>query len=232
MNTDRRERQRKDQRSILIILGCMIMCGPVFDLVDYVVCIPRPLWDDIAYHIRDFQMLGIACIGCYACEYRMARLKAALFLVCIWKTWVLIANVFSFYTVSIPIIIFVLNSIYLFWLYRLSSMQEKKPGTIPEQYAFYFLMPIHSISGLLQSVFLPWHDPMYESRVIAQGSDVWLVNRGRFVKKKIKQTDMIYRDGVKVSLRRTLSSSEKKHLDSLVGKKSIPGIRDCRKFVV
>ena len=210
----------------------MIMCGPGLDLFDSFHDIPRPLWDDISFLCKNIQILGVSILGCMFIPYSSIIPKATLFFIATWRALVILINSLGINPAMSPFIVIALNLFYGIWLYRIVSVKPLVSEKSPGPYAYYWLRKIHSPWGLFQAVFLPWYHPLYETRVMVQGNIVWLVYHGVFIRREISKTDLLTRKGTKVSLRRFLSKSEADHLDSLVGKKSIPGIRDCRELVV
>lgn len=210
----------------------MIMCGPGLDLFDHFHDIPHPLWDDIAFMCKNIQILGVSILGCMFVPYSRIIPKTTLFMIATWRTIVIVINVVGMNPVLSPITVALMNSFYAAWLIRIVTMGKIESDKIVNGEAYYWLRPIHSIWGLIQAVTLPWHPPLYETRIMVQGSSVWLVYHGVFTKREISKTDLLIRKGTKVSLGRPLTWGEVERLDSLVGKKSIPGIRDCREFII
>ncbi len=87
-------------------------------------------------------------------------------------------------------------------------------------------VPIHTWQGLVQACFMPWRFARYETRAIIQDDQIWLVKRGRFVHCKHGGRSVLDK-GDPVTLRRPLSDRQLARLQKLVGKRKIPGIRDC-----
>ena len=202
------------------------------DISDKYLDIPDSLWGQLLIVSKDLQILGGMILANLFCSYKNIHMKAITFLLCWMRLFVVIINgamlgkemsVMSFYAIS---------SIYLIWTARLLYLKKIKSRDPIDDEAFYIFIPINSYRGLFQAVFMPWHPARYETRMICYGGYVWSVHHGIFTKTPIKATDIDKSNGVKIPLGRRLTTDEIIKLDLLEGKKSILGIRDCRKFLI
>ena len=87
-------------------------------------------------------------------------------------------------------------------------------------------VPIHTWQGLVQACFMPWRFARYETRAIVQDDQIWMIRRGYFIHRKEGGRTVLDK-GDPVTLRRPLSERQLERLQKLVGKRKIPGIRDC-----
>lgn len=210
---------------ILIFLGCML------DAADLCVEINDTTWEYLYTLTRDLRLLGFILWGLHLCPYKRVNSKVGLFLFAIFQVVVFLINTFFFdKELSVLTVIF-LNTVYIIWCLRVKLMREI-PSTPSPDSAYYILIPINSIKGLLQAVFLPWHPARYETRMICDGPYVWSVYRGVFRKQAISQTNIKKLKGVKVSLNRRLTDKELLKLNRLDGKRTRLFFSDCRKLLV
>jgi hypothetical protein len=210
----------------------LIFNGVFFDVLSTLTEIPEATWNHITFVTKDAQILGISIIGALYVPYKNIHVKTILFLFTIWKTAVLIINTmcfdkqFSIYT------IYALDLFYITWSVRAIYMKRITGRTPIGSEAFYVLLPISTIMGLLQAIFLPWHPARYETRMISDGTHLWSIRHGIYEKNLIDCTDIDKVSHVKVSLNNKLTDYEIAKLDSLVGQKATAGIKDCRKLMV
>ncbi len=209
----------------------MILNGVIGDLVSSVLLYDIDTWQ-VWYSIsRDVQLTGFALLAFSICDYNKIEMKTATFFLVIWRLAVSVINLFEFEIFYSPLSLAFLVCVYLTWLGKAAKM-----GTIddvePKHGAYYFLMPIHSVWGLLKSVFLPWEMARYESVIAVDDGMLWSVHKGRFSSVEVEKTNISNRNGAKVYLGRPFCRYEIAKLNELVGKKCIPGIRDCRRFKV
>ena len=177
------------------------------------------------------QLIGFALVAFLVCPYTMVEIKAASFFIVLWRVFVAVINLIGLPALLSPAFLCLMGCFYLAWMTKAVFMgrYESNPGTGG---AYYFYMPIHSVWGLLKSVFVPWEMARYESVVVVEGQTMWAVNRGRFVMRSVSETNLENRQGVKVYLGRGLTAHERLALNFMVGEKAIPGIRDCRRLRV
>lgn len=209
----------------------MILNGVLGDLVTGCLSYSPDEWQQWYSISRDIQITGFALLAFAICDYNKIEIKTATFFLFIWRAFVTTLNLFELEVFYSPLFLIFMTCVYLTWLCKTAKMgviddQEEQPG------AYYFLMPIHSVWGLLKSVFIPWEMARYESVVVIDKGNLWAVNNGRFIKKETKFTNIHIKTGAKVYLGRSFCRYEIAMLDSFVGKRCIPGIRDCRKLKI
>ena len=181
------------------------------------------------YHARDIQAIGLALLAFLVCPYDRTELKVSTFFLVLWRVLVFWINCFDIGQGHTAIILSSMSAVYLLWFLKAWLMGEyqhskKEPG----MYKIFF--PIHSIWGLIQAVFFPWHPARYESRMISDGKHVWCVNKKEFMKYEASAFKNL--DHVKVYMGREMTAGEHVILDGMVGDNAIPGIRDCRKLMI
>ncbi len=219
------------QVSLLLLICVTLFSGFVLDFIDYKYTIPDYWWEQAAVIIKDIQIFGYSLVAWFFCQYKHLHAKVIMFLLCIWKFAVLLINIFLFYKEFSILTVLVLNAFYIVWCIRLLALRKIKTKEPKEGEAYFIFTDIKSLKGLLQAVFLPWHPPRYESRMICSHGKIYLVHHGEFIKTNIEDTNLKSTKGVKISLGRKLLKSEEDYLNSLIGKRMIPGIRDCRNFL-
>lgn len=210
----------------LILLLLCITPSIILDICNLPVC---PLWEDMIFFTKDLKILGLSIIAYKFCSYKKIEIKALLFFLCLSQYLTLIINQ-MFSEQMTPVDAYIFMGFYTVWVLRLRFMrkiEDRHPGN----HAFYILYPVSTIKGLLQAVFLPWHCPRYETRMISDGTSVWLIDKGVFVRKSLAKTKFDVR-GVRVPLGRFLTGEEHALLNGYVGGKAIPGLFDCRKFLI
>lgn len=206
--------------------------GVFFDVLATLTEISPATWNHITFISKDAQILGISMAGALYIPYKNTHVKTLLFLFTIWRTSVLIINVmcfdkqFSIYT------IYALDLFYITWSVRAIYMKRITGRTPIGSEAFYVLLPINTVMGLLQAIFLPWHPARYETRMISDGVYLWQVHHGTYQKNLIADTDLDKIQHVRVSLNRKLVDFEVAKLEALVGQTAIAGFKDCRKLMV
>jgi len=216
------------------MLGCafaIIFSGYILDIGYYAGWLTEAHWCSLFLHARDIQTIGFALLAFLVCPYNRTELKASTFFLVLWRVLVFGINCFDIGQGHTLLSLLLLSAVYLTWFLKAWLMGEykhsnKQPG------AYYIFFPVHSVWGLLQSVFLPWHPARYESRMVSDGKSTWLVNKKKFVKYENEMLNIDKLDHVKVYLGRTLTTNEIMRLDIFDGSKAMPGWKDCREFLI
>ena len=214
-----------------VIAFSMILCGLGLDVWELIKPINVDVWQGWYSIVRDVQFIGFSLLAYLVCPYGKVRAKVATFFICFCRFLVCGVNLAGFDPRYPTIVVISMVLVYLTWLVKTGMMENMEQGE-PKEGAYIFYMPIHSVWGLLKAVFVFWRGARYESIVIVQGEKLWAVNGKRFVTKLVKDTNLEEREGVKVYLGRCLTIAEVACLAQLVGKRAVPGIRDCRKLKV
>lgn len=177
------------------------------------------------------QLVGFALVAFIVCPYSRVELKAASFFMVLWRVFVAVVNLWEMPVFYSPVFLYSMMGVYLVWLSK-AVLMGRYDATPEHPGAYYFYMPIHSVWGLLKSVFLPWEMARYESVFVVEGQTMWAVHHGRFVMRSVSETNIENRQGVKVYLGRGFTAGERLSLNSMIGDKAIPGLRDCRRLKV
>lgn len=214
-----------------VIAFSMILCGIGLDVWELIKPLDVDVWQEWYSIVRDVQFIGFSLLAYFVCPYEKVRLKVATFFMCLWRFLVCFVNLAGFDPKYPTALVVAMVLVYLTWLVKTGMMETLEQGE-PKEGAYIFYMPIHSVWGLLKAVFVFWRGARYESIVIVQGEKLWAVNGKRFITKLVKDTNLNEREGVKVYLGRVLTIAEVSCLVQLVGKRAIPGLRDCRKLMV
>lgn len=213
---------------VVIAMG-LILSGMSFDLYDFIYNMPFTQWEYWYSFVRDLQFIGFGLLSFSVCPYKRVELKVLTFFVILWRIFVAGINAAGIEAIYSPLFVVSATAFYLCWMARAGAMGKFKSED-PIDGAYIFYMPIHSSWGLLKAVFMPWEGARYESIVLVQGCMLWAVHDGRFITKRIEDTNLTERPGVRKYLGRNLTFQELNRLAHLVGKRAIPGIRDCRKL--
>lgn len=213
---------------MIYIAFAMIFSGFFLDCFDILLPIQEDTWLTAFNVCKDMQILGAMLLAFIFCSYKKIRVKAVLYMLCVWRGIVLVVNQTDLPTAINPAI---MAGIVLFlglWLYRM-RLPELKSVEPRDDEAYYILAQISTWKGLFQAVFMPWYPARYETRIIVDGNVAWSVHRGKFTRSPIY--DNINDIGVKVPIGRRLHAPEVWKLNSLVGQKVRLG-KDCRKLLV
>lgn len=208
-----------------------IFGGVIFDGADVFINMDNIHWQSLYSYLRDCQFIGFSLLAFNICDYKKIEFKTMTFFMVLWRVFVTALNVFHGEPYYSPLFLVLLTTVYLTWIVKSLTMgkmtqAEEQPG------AYVFYMPIHSFWGLLKAILNPWKGARYESVVVVNNRMVWAVNGREFVTRHIDDTDLAEKDGVKEYIGRNLTDVEISKLIHMVGKRAVPGIRDCRKLRV
>lgn len=210
----------------------LILSGAFMTTINIFADIPMSLWNTIGYIAMDVKFIGALTLAFYVCPYKLTEVKTATFFLVLWSIITALFNIISVKSTFGIIVVCGFALIWMFWMIRFASLQEIESTEPDGDEAYYIIMPIKSIWGLMQAVFLPWHPARYETRMIVSGTYIYSIHRRKFSKRYTSQTNMKSLKGVKVPIGRKLTQTEIMYLNSFTGKRFVPGCRDCRKFLV
>lgn len=230
----KRRGQKRVTLSILFILS-----GIMLDSYDLILNIDHATWLILVNISKDLQIVGFSIISYTLCPFSRLKLKTFLFMMCIWRTFVLIANPLEFYSIYSVSIFY---SIYIYWLLRVYLVDTSRKiqltggSIIPllAQESYNIFVPVSSFRGLLKALFIPFSKAYYETTIIVHKGDMYFVKNNSFVKRQYmdeKVKDLIESGHAYVQSCKPTKKQIKK-IDKLVGKKSITGIRDCRRLKI
>lgn len=214
-----------------VIAFSMILCGFGLDVLELLSGLDFYAWQEWYSMARDIQFIGFSLLAYLVCPFAKPRLKVATFFMCLWRVIVCCVNLVGIEPMYPTIVVISMLALYLTWLLKTGMMETLEQGE-PKEGAYIFYMPIHSVWGILKAIFVFWRGARYESVVIVQGEKLWTVNGKRFITRLVKDTNLHEREGVKVYLGRMLTIAEVSTLAQLVGKRAVPGLRDCWKLRV
>lgn len=189
-------------------------------------------WDTFAWLCQDMSTIGLTGLAFVSIDYKRLELKALAFCLFIWRSIVLAINSFHADPVYSPYAIGALAVIFAYFIIRSNSLRDVLECDCEQDCAFYALAPVYSLQGIIQAIFLPWHMGRYESRVVFDHGNCWMIHRGRFESHKMNPKYAIKQGWKLIPIGRHLTSEEFSKLHGLTGKKSILGFRDCRKLMV
>ncbi len=216
----------------MIKLACafvLIFSGFISDIGLSAELITESQWFDNYHTFMDLQYIGFALLAFLVCPYSRTELKVSTFFLVLWRVLVFGINLFEVSGGYTAFTLSAMSALYIIWFLKawlMGEYQRSKPQ--PGMYKIFF--PIHSVWGLLQAVFLPWHPARYESRMISDGKHVWCVNKKEFMKYEVSTLKNL--DHVKVYMGRQMTYEENRTLDNMVGNPVYPGISDCRKLMI
>ena len=218
--------------SIIVFAMVLVLNFIGLDLSDKYLDIPDALWGQLLIVSKDLQIFGGMVLANLFCSYKNIHMKAITFLLCWMRLFVVVINAAMLGKEMSVISFYALTAVYLIWVARLLHLKKIKSQEPVGDEAYYVFTPISTYWGLFQAVFMPWYPARYETRMICNAGYIWSVHHGIFTKTLIKATDIDKSRGVKIPLGRKLNTDEMMALYLLEGKKAIPGIRDCRKFLI
>lgn len=218
----------------LIILLCI--SGAVYDLLIFPIIQPDEL-SHLMYQAmcREIMIVGPYLLAFKAISYKNIKLKAFTFMFAMRSIIVVIHN--NFYDTQINLISYMLFAIFLFWLIRIALIKKETDNTQLHRLKLYemsgvaynILLPVKTFRGLLQILFTPWHNPLYETRLLVAEHKIYGVKNKRFVKTdyNYEYVKALVNKGFKI---KECHSYKKNAAEYLVGKKMIFGFRDCRRL--
>lgn len=206
--------------SILTLLPCAMEILPDF------------LWHEAYFSAFDAMGVGLSGLAFTWCRYEDVESKALSFVLLLWRSFVAMINMAGLDPMYSPYFVISCALALAYMCIRVRKL-PKIVSTVPDpDEACYALLPIRAPVGLLQAIFLPWHMGRYESRVVFDNGDCWLVYRGRFKRINMKPEQAVKQGWDLYPVGRPLTLEERLRLDDLVGQRSITGFRDCRKLLV
>jgi len=228
----RENQKRNGLLDLVIILG--VLSGSLFDAADLFLNTSLSVHGTVHYALKDLQTLSLSILAFTLCSYGNIKIKAFLFMFSIWRFIVFGYNIylpdFQHQYLMIP-----LNAIYIIWILRTLTVDSKKPDqqeldNLNKEYGYNILFPVLTFRGLLQILFT-FNNPKYETRMALYYDEIFLVYKNKFMRKiydKEKLEELINKSGAIIKAKR--NPTKIYDIYNLMGKKSIFGIRDCRRL--
>ncbi len=218
----------KKLHSIPILLA---FNGYILSVVYMVYNFTDTTWFNLYDISKDSQIFGLCWLAFLVCSYKHLFLKIMLFILCPIKLSVLISNAI-YLNKGVPAsITLIVLCIYTFWALRASFAREIKDLQPAKDEAYFILLPIHSLLGLLKAILIPWHPAFYETTMVCDSNHIWSVHHNRFCKTPVSETDISEIESIRIPFGKSLSPESRSILDSMVGEKAIRGIKDCRRYL-
>ncbi len=217
-------------KTLLSIL--LILSGAITDTVDIIFNLSDDTWAYWFLINKDLQIIGFAIIAYTFISFQYIRTKAIFLLLLLWKLSVLNINLFQVDRVYSLYTIGTLSVFYILWIIRIAlsrKIQDKEPG---KNEAHYIFLPVFTIWGLLQALFLPWHPALYEARMISDGHSIWSVYKKYFTVTGIEFAEIDYNKAIRIPMGQYLTEKHYKKLNALIGQRCIAGLKDCRKLLI
>lgn len=232
-------RKRKEKLNHVTSI-IFILSGSIFDVVDEIINTNYDTWVEIHCFLKDVQFIGFALLLFTVCNYKRLRIKALAFMLIIWRTLVCGLNIAM---PESPLLwaVTLMYAIYLIFLYRIYTLEDWPPqflgvyewsATEETQKTFNVLLPVNSFRGLLQILFTR-SSPKYETRLLITGGNIYSVQNNTYVKQKYNPDviqDLMQKTGARIKLISCVDSEEMQKVNELLGKRTITGIRDCRRL--
>lgn len=231
---------QKRNELLNVVLFLFIFSGSIFDVSDLILNTSLNSWYLIHYSLKDVQTLAISILAFTLCPYNKINIKVLTFMLVIWRTVVLIYNI-SLPKLEPGFLYLPLYAIYIFWITRVIILYFKdKPPVYPVDYIepnyfmYNVLIPISSFRGLLQALFT-LKNPRYEARLMLYKDKVYSVYKNRFTEQQLdinEINDLVSKAGAKIKNRGIFNADKFNKIQSLIGKRSITGFRDCRRLEI
>lgn len=239
MDMEKLNRKRKEKLNHFISI-IFILSGSIFDVVDEFLNTNYDTWVEIHCFLKDVQFIGFALLLFTVCNYKRLRIKALAFMLIIWRTLVCGLNIA---TPESPLwwAVTLMYAIYLIFLYRIYTLKDLPPIYLTKDdwpvventtKTFNILLPVNSFRGLLQ-ILLTRSSPKYETRLLVTNGYIYSVQNNRYVKQDYDPRvvkDLMQKAGARIKLIGYIDYSEVIRINSYLGKRTITGIRDCRRL--
>lgn len=236
---DLNEQKKMGLRKLLkfSLILTLIMSGNILDRVDGFVNLridPFLIYQEIA---RELYNLGWILLSYQFVPYKNLKIKALTFMFAIWAIVIILHN--NFYDMQPSIISYTLYSCYLLWLARIALIKKEEVNKLEQyrsidQYSqsgviYNILMPVSTFRGLIQILLNPFANPLYETRILVAKQKITGIVNKRFIQMSYSESFVksLIRKGGKVKLCKDYNSNK---INSLIGKKLILGIRDCKRL--
>lgn len=224
--------KRKDLLRLSIVA---IVASTLFDITDIFSTIPfSNTWLNTHLFLKDLMIVGFSLGFFLQTNYEDLQIKALTYMFVVWRVIVAIFNLSGYYE---PKIIIFLYLIYFFWLFRIFMIKEiplDYTGKSPQRNinSYNIFIPVHTFRGLLKCLFLPLSDPRYETTILVDGESMYYVKNKLFfkVKKDEEIINALVKDKrAKVKIK-PASPKKMREINKLNFKRSILGLRDCRRL--
>lgn len=222
---------------IFIIL--LILSGSFLDVSNLLFNISFENWETLHNRCREFKLLGFSILAFKAFTYDQIKLKSLSFMFVIWSSVIIGYNSHQPKNTYAAVTSIPLYALYLWWLIRIYFIKQdydsrEENCKLIEQYqtagvAYNIFMPVSTFRGLLQILFLPWKNPLYETRLlVARGKTIGVINN-KFTELAYSETHVksLIRKNGRIKPCRNYSNNKVK---SLIGKRSRFFFKDCRQL--
>jgi hypothetical protein len=229
--------QNPKRKDILSLAVVFILSGTMFDLSDIVFnngyC---DTWVDIHLFLKDLMFVGFALLAFIQTPYDRLKLKTFTFMLCLWRSVVLIINALGYYNPYIILSLYILYSLWVIRIYLINPKLVKYTGSEIQKTAvtYNIFIPVNTFRGLLKALFLFWTDPRYETTILVSKQAMYYVKNKMFYYEP-KDTELIERfienKSAMVSIKH-ITPKKLRKINTLLYKRAYPGIRDCRQLEI
>jgi len=188
---------------------------------------------------REFILFGMSLFAYKQISFDKIKVKAFAFMFCVWSFVIIIYNNI-YVNGNSATIMYSLYCLYLWWLVRIYLIKPEVNKSIIKTFIeinkfhkyktpYNVLIPVNSFRGMLQILFLPHKNPLYETRLLVDHKNTIGVVDNKFVEIEYSQAHIksIVRKKGRIKPCKNYSKGK---IDKLVGKSVIFGIRDCRRL--
>lgn len=230
-------KKRREQPSWVIVI-LLIISGNLFDIFSQ--SITYDTWEPLHFLFRELRLLGFSLFAYKVTPFRSIKLKVFSFMFAIWSAIIIIHN--SLYLLPTCTISYVLYSVYFLWLCRIAFIPARKieneeyiKTEIYNNHGLHYnvFIPVNTFRGMLQILFIPWKDPLFETRLLSTRNYIYSVQNKRYTRQKYDPKvifDLIERAGAKIQLIGHVSERDINEVNNLLGKRVFTGVRDCRRL--
>ncbi len=238
METDHtQEGQIKKEQLKKTLIVLLIISGSFLDFSVLFFDIEKETWEKLHFLCRELRLLGAFILAFTFIPYKKIKTKTFCFMFIIWSSVIIVYNQIlpnpnsCFF--SIPLYI-----VYLWWLIRIlfipRDFKETKKQT--KNYiknfnragvTYNILLPVSTFRGLLQILFLPHLNPLYETRLLIHRNKMVGISGGKFIELPYEEAHInsLIDKNCKVVLCKKYSL---KKVEKLIGSKAVLFFKDCR----
>lgn len=216
-----------------------IISGIPFDALTFFIHMSKEQWEPLHFLCRELKLLGFSYLLYRALKYDQIKLKTLSFMFVIWSSVIIGYNASMPINTHASIVSIPLTTLYLWWLIRILTFDTKTESKeesykLIESYrvsgvAYNILMPVSTFRGLLQILFIPWNNPMYETRVLVARGKITGISDNKFTQAPYSESHIrsFIRKNGKVKACQNYSH---KKVSNLISQKAWFFFKDCRKL--
>lgn len=233
---DKLNRKRKDIPKIVLFTAFMLV-GSLFDIYDLIFDLDfKTIWLNAHLFIKDLFALGSVLLSYHLCGFERLKLKTFLFLMCVWRLFILLFNpleIYNIYFILIPYAIYTVLLLRIF-LFNAELITYTNSNVLKNIITYNIFIPVHSFRGLIQALLLFWRDPRYETTILVNSDKMYYVKNKHFhtENKSVEIIErLINKTHAKINVK-YLAPKKKQKINKLLYKRAITGFKDCSKLKI